>query len=100
VATRRAFRANTRAPKRSYAIPPGSPVGGRGVAKYPLDSLARARNALARVAQHGTPAEKRMVHAAVRRKYPALAQRSSVIATRSGTGKRKPQNRRRGRRSR
>jgi dihydrodipicolinate synthase/N-acetylneuraminate lyase len=88
VARRRTYRANTPAPTGTFAIPPGSAVGGRGVAKYPINTLPRARNALARVAQHGTPAEVRMVHAAVRRKWPALAQRSTVVATRTGTGRR------------
>lgn len=37
--------------------------------KYPIHDKAHARSALARVAQHGTPAEKRQVRAAVRRKY-------------------------------
>jgi hypothetical protein len=81
----RKFTANTKAPKGSYAIPAGSPVGGKGVAKYPINNIGRARNALARVSAHGTAKEKSMVHAAVKRKYPALAKRSSVIRT----GKRK-----------
>ena len=40
--------------------------------KYPLTDISHARNALARVAQHGTPEEKRKVKAAVYRKYPSL----------------------------
>jgi hypothetical protein len=79
---RRSFKANTKAPRGSYAVPPGSKVGGKGRAKYPINSLARARNALSRVSAHGSAAEKRMVKAAVKRKYPALARRSSVIRTR------------------
>lgn len=39
---------------------------------YPIHDLAHARNALARVAQHGTPEEKRKVIAAVRRRYPSI----------------------------
>lgn len=39
---------------------------------YPIHDLAHARNALARVAQHGTPEEKRRVRAAVKRKYPSI----------------------------
>lgn len=41
--------------------------------KYPINDAAHARNALARVAQHGTSAEKAKVRAAVRRKYPSIA---------------------------
>jgi hypothetical protein len=51
-------------PKKSFAIP--------GKRKYPIDTKARARNALARVAQHGTPAQKKRVRAAVHRKYPSI----------------------------
>lgn len=71
----------------SFAVPKNSPVGGKGKAKYPIHDMAHARNAIARVSQHGSPAEKRMVHAAVRRKYPALAKRSTTIATKGGTGR-------------
>ena len=42
------------------------------VRKYPLPDLAHARNALARVAQHGTPAEKAAVRRKVYKKYPSL----------------------------
>jgi hypothetical protein len=56
----------------SFAIP-----SGRG---YPIHDIAHARNALARVEQHGTPAEKAQVYAAVRRKYPGLARRSKVLS--------------------
>lgn len=81
---KKTFKANTPAPADSYAVPASSPVGGKGVAKYPINTMARARNAMARVSQYGTPAEKSMVHAAVKRKYPALAKRSSVIKTKGG----------------
>jgi hypothetical protein len=75
MAKKKPFKANTPAPRSAYAVPPGSPVGGKGVAKYPIDSAARARNALARVAQHGNPAEKKMVKAAVHRKYPSIGKK-------------------------
>lgn len=39
---------------------------------YPIDTPARARNALARVSQHGTPAEKAQVRARVAKKYPDI----------------------------
>ena len=48
----------------SFALP--------GQRKYRIDDLAHARNALARVAQHGTPSQKKQVRAAVTRKYPSL----------------------------
>lgn len=40
--------------------------------KYPINDKAHARNALARVAQHGTSAEKSQVRRAVKRKYPSI----------------------------
>jgi len=40
--------------------------------KYPIQDIAHARNALARVEQNGTPEEKKKVKAAVYRKYPSL----------------------------
>ena len=39
---------------------------------YPIHDLPHARNALARVAQHGSPEEKRRVRRAVYTKYPSL----------------------------
>ena len=40
--------------------------------KYPIPDASHARNALARVAQNGTPSEKRRVRAAVHRKFPSI----------------------------
>jgi hypothetical protein len=40
--------------------------------KYPIEDEAHARDALARVAEYGTAAEKRKVRAAVKRKYPDM----------------------------
>jgi uncharacterized protein DUF6582 len=40
--------------------------------KYPIHTIRHARNALARVAQHGTPAQKAKVRRAVKRKWPSI----------------------------
>lgn len=40
--------------------------------KYPIPDETHARNALARVSQHGTPEEKRRVRACVHRKFPNI----------------------------
>jgi len=40
--------------------------------KYPIHDIGHAKNALARVAQFGTPEEKKKVKSAVYRKYPSL----------------------------
>ena len=42
--------------------------------RYPIEDEAHARNALARVAQDGTPAEQATVRRKVHRLYPALGQ--------------------------
>jgi hypothetical protein len=39
---------------------------------YPINDASHGRNALARVEQHGTPALKKRVTAAVKRKYPSM----------------------------
>lgn len=54
--------------------------------KYRIDDPAHARNALARVAQHGTDEEKRRVRAAVRKRYPSIAIADDV-QVRSSKGK-------------
>jgi hypothetical protein len=50
--------------KSSFALPEQE--------KYPIPDIEHARNALARVAQHGTQAEQKKVRAAVEKKYPSL----------------------------
>jgi hypothetical protein len=50
--------------KSSFALPEQE--------KYPIPDIEHARNALARVAQHGSDAEKKKVRAAVEKKYPSL----------------------------
>jgi len=49
--------------------------------RYPIHDLAHARNALARVAQHGTPDERSAVRKAVYAKYPGLKERSEKEAS-------------------
>lgn len=51
-------------PKESFAIPE--------TRRYPIHDRAHAANALARVAQNGTPEEKARVKAAVCRRYPDM----------------------------
>lgn len=53
--------ARKKIPSKDFALP-----GGR----YPIEDRSHAANAKARVSQHGTPAEKAKVDAAVARKYP------------------------------
>jgi len=55
--------ARKRIPEGSFALP------GR---RYPIEDASHARNALARVSQHGTPEEKAKVRGAVHRRYPGI----------------------------
>lgn len=41
---------------------------------YPINDKSHARNALARVSQHGTPAEKKAVRSKVHKKYPGIGE--------------------------
>ena len=60
-------------PPSDFALPgKGEGKGGKGSGSYPIGDATHARNALARVAQHGTPQEKAQVKAAVARKYPSI----------------------------
>ncbi|MGW7617416.1 hypothetical protein ACWGLG_16420 [Streptomyces antimycoticus] len=51
-------------PKTSFALP--------GKRKYPVDTKNRARNALARVSQHGTKSEQKAVRSKVAKRYPSI----------------------------
>jgi hypothetical protein len=57
-------------PRDSFALPGGTK--GSGGPSYPIEDKAHAVAALARATQHGTPAEKTAVRAAVKAKYPDL----------------------------
>lgn len=52
-------------PAKSFAGPDRS---------YPINDMSHARNALARVSQHGTAELKAKVRAAVHRKFPSIKQ--------------------------
>ncbi len=57
-------------PAKDFALP-----GGR----YPIEDASHARNALARVSQHGSPEEKTKVRAAVHRKYPNMGKMAKHV---------------------
>ena len=46
--------------------------------RYPIEDKSHARNALSRVSQNGTPAEKAEVREKVHRKYPGIGKRKTV----------------------
>jgi hypothetical protein len=53
--------------------------------RYPIEDASHARNALARVSQHGTSAEKAKVRAAVHRKYPGIGEKNKSNDRRNDT---------------
>ncbi|RKS72627.1 hypothetical protein CLV35_2874 [Motilibacter peucedani] len=53
--------------KKSFALP--------GKRKYPIPDKSHARNALARVAQNGTPEEQKKVRAAVKKRFPSIGKK-------------------------
>lgn len=53
-------------PGKDFALP------GR---RYPIEDKSHARNALARVSQHGSPEEKAEVREKVHRKYPGMGKK-------------------------
>ena len=56
-------------PGSSFALPGGGPDGEDA---YPIDTPGRARNALSRIAQHGSPAQQAKVKRAVASRYKSI----------------------------
>ena len=54
-------------------IPKGDFALGGG--RYPIEDKAHARNALSRISQFGSPAEKKKVRAKVHKKYPSIGKK-------------------------
>lgn len=68
-------------PKSKFAIPSKN--------AYPVDTKARAKNALSRVAQNGTPAEKAAVRKKVAAEYPDIAQSKGPMSKKTGPKRKK-----------
>jgi len=61
-------------PSKDFALPgKGSGKGGKGPGSYPIDTKARARNALARGAQNASPAQQAEIKRKVKAKFPGIA---------------------------
>ena len=60
-------------PSSDFALPgKGKGAGGKGPGAYPIDTPARARNALSRAAQNASPAEQATIRRKVHAKYPGI----------------------------
>lgn len=63
-------------PKSSFALPgKGEGPKGAGAGSYPIPDESHARNALARVSQHGSSEQKAKVRAKVKAKFPGIGQK-------------------------
>src|SRR5262245_60595963 len=63
-------------PSKSFALPgKGAGPSGKGAGSYPIPDESHARNALARVSQHGSSAAKATVRAKVHAKFPGIGQK-------------------------
>lgn len=66
-------KARKRLPSSSFALPgKGEGKGGKGSGSYPIPDRAHAANALSRVSQFGSSAEKAKVRAKVHAKFPNI----------------------------
>ncbi len=63
---------------------PASAFAEPGARKYPMNDPAHARNAMARVSQYGSPAERAAVARKLRGRFPAMAARSRALRRRGG----------------
>ncbi|HEY1430750.1 MAG TPA: hypothetical protein VGF39_03860 [Stellaceae bacterium] len=63
-------------PKKEFAVPQTN--------GYPVDTANRARSALTRVSQFGSPTEKAQVRRKVAKEYPGIAQSKGPQAKRTG----------------
>jgi hypothetical protein len=65
--------ARKKMPSSDFALPGrGSGPKGKGAGSYPIPDASHARNALARVSQFGSSAQKAKVRAKVKSKFPGI----------------------------
>jgi hypothetical protein len=61
-------------PSKDFALPgKGTGKGGKGPGSYPIDTKARARNALSRGAQNASAGQQAEIKKKVAAKYPSIA---------------------------
>ena len=76
--------ARKKMPAKSFALPgKGEGAGGKGAGSYPIPDESHGRNALSRVAQHGTPEQKKTVRAKVHAKFPGIGRQRGGEVTES-----------------
>jgi hypothetical protein len=66
-------------PYPDFALPgQGSGSSGKGSGSYPIPDASHARNALSRVSQFGSSAEKAKVRAKVHAKFPGIGKKKTT----------------------
>lgn len=79
-------------PSSDFALPGrGEGPKGKGAGSYPIPDASHARNALARVSQHGSPEEQAEVRRKVHEKFPGIGE-----SHKDGSRKRMPYTHKRG----
>jgi hypothetical protein len=67
-----------RLPRSDFALPGhGTGPKGAGAGSYPIPDASHARNALARVAQHGSAAQQAAVRRKVHAKFPDIGKKKA-----------------------
>lgn len=67
-------------PRSEFALPGhGKGPQGKGSGSYPIPDAAHGRNALARVAQHGSAEEKATVRRKVHAKFPGIKMKAQTL---------------------
>lgn len=70
-------------PSSEFALPGhGEGEGGKGSGSYPIPDASHARNALARVAQHGTLEDQEVVRRKVHQRFPAIGKHAHKVPVR------------------
>lgn len=64
----------------------GEGPSGKGAGSYPIPDAGHARNALARVSQHGSSEEKAKVRAKVKAKFPGIGQKKCKMSRKARGG--------------
>ncbi len=79
------YKQRKKMPKKSFVFPKKKSKGNKaGKGGYPIPDKAHARNALARVSQFGTPAQKAAVRRKVHAKFPDIGKGKKKATKRKG----------------
>lgn len=73
---RLSFKSKQRLSKKTFATAPTKAAKKKGAkGSYPIPDASHARNALSRVSEFGSPAQKAQVRAAVKKHFPGIGKK-------------------------